>query len=371
MKNKFNIYQEGNKAKISIIGNIRNWQNSAESFNEKLNSIKLNGITDVEVYINSFGGSVFEANEISNIIIGFEGRVNFVIGAVCASAATIILAQVITQKENVVIEMHRNGQFMIHNVSGNLEGQIKDIESGLQLMRNLQQNAVNAYVAQTGIAEKQIIAMMDKETWMTATEALTKKFITSIIDKSDTAPENFAEILNCGYSNLPENILTKSIIYNQIQETMNLEQINKATGKNFTNEADAIAYIAELEAENKRITAEKRQEEISAKNQEIENLLNNAVSEKKILPSQKDTYKSLLESSFEATKKLLSELHAVSLVSKQIKQSTDNSKSEKTYRQLVESEPEALKQMFENDFEEFNRLYKAEYGKDFQKVLNQ
>ncbi len=369
MKKKFDIVQEGTKARISIIGNIRNWQNSAEDFNNKLNAIRQNGVVDVEVYINSFGGSVFEANEISNIIISFEGTVKFTIGAVCASAATIILAQVITQKENVTIEMYRNGQFMIHNVSGNLEGQIKDIESGLVLMRNLQQNAVNAYVAQTGISEKQIIAMMDKETWLTASEAVAKKFITAVIDKSDAAPENFADIQNCGYQNLPENFKSNKIINNQIQEKMNLEQINKATGKNFTNEADAIEYIAELEAENKRISAEKKQAEIAAKNQEIENMLTKAVEEKRILPSQKDSYKSLLESSFEATKKLISELQPVNLISKEIKQTGNgNQPTQKSYRELIATEPETLNEMFKSDFDQFNKLYKAEYGRDFKKI---
>jgi len=359
------IVQAGNKARINIIGNISDWRNNSREFNDSLAKVKESGVQDIEIYINSFGGSVFEANEISNIILGFEGTVQFTLGAVCASAATIIVAQVITQKENVSIEQYRNGQFMIHNVSGYLSGQIKDIESGLQLMRNLQQNAVDAYMQQTGMSESVIKSMMDKETWMTAKEALTKKFITGILDKNDSSPQNLSEIMNCGYGNLPTDILNLTNINNQNQTEMTLEQINKATGNTFTNEADAIAYIANLQAENARIKAEYEQAVQAAKNTEIDNLLTKAMEEKKILPNQKDIYRNLLESSFEATKKLIDGLQPVVLFSDKLKGTNNSQASTKTYRQLADSEPETLKSLFESNFEEFNRLFKAEYGYDY------
>jgi len=365
MNNGIFIKQEGLKAKIAIIGNISSWRNSANEFQEKLVGIKGNGITDVEIYINSFGGSVFEANEISNIILGFEGKIDFVLGAVCASAATIIIAQVIVQRPEVTVNQYRNGQFMIHNVSAEVDGEIKDIESALQLMRNLQKNAVDAYVAQTGIPEKEIIAMMDRETWMTANEALQKKFITGIINNTSTLPENFANISNCGYKNVPKIF---EINNNKQIEEMTLEQINKATGKNFANESEALTYIANLEAENIRVNAERRQSEVAARNNEIETVLNKAISEKRILPGQKEVYRNLMQSSFEATKKLVEEMQPVQLISDQIKGNGTPPKSNiegKTYRQLLETNPDALRQLHKDDIVQFKKLYKDEYGTEF------
>jgi len=257
---------------------------------------------------------------------------------------------------------------MIHNVSGEVRGSIKDIESGLQLMRNLQKNSVDAYVAQTGISEADIIDMMDKETWMTAGEALQKKFIDAIIEKTNIAPSNFADIKNCGYRNLPIKIENYST--NNNPKEMTLDQINKATGKDFKTEAEAIEYIANLQAENARVSAEKKQAEQSVKNKEIGDILEKAVADKKILPAQKDTYKKFLESTFDDTKKLIDEMQPVELLSKKIVQkgnSIGGNTTEKTYKQLAETEPQTLKDMFENDFPKFNELFKAEYGKDYQK----
>jgi ATP-dependent Clp protease, protease subunit len=368
------ITQSGNKARINIIGNISDWRNSSKDFHELLSTIKSNGIVDVEIYINSFGGSVFEANEIANIILGFDGNIRFTLGAVCASAATIIVAQVITQKQGVSIEQYRNGQFMIHNVSASLYGQIKDIESGLQLMRNLQQNAVDAYAIQTGLTTDAVKSMMDKETWMTAKEALAKKFITAIIDKNDSSPQNLAEILNCGYGNMPDCFKNLSNTNkSKIENQMTLEQINTATGKTFANDAEAVNYIANMQAENARLTAERTQATQAMRNTEITNIIDKAVTDKKILPGQKDVFRNLLENSFEATKKLIDGLQPVAPLSDRLPNNSNNGGSgnnaptAKTYRQLLEHEPDALKALFENNFEEFNRLYKAEYGYDYVK----
>lgn len=363
------ITQNGNKARVNIIGNISDWRNSSKEFFETLATIKNNGVVDIEIYINSFGGSVFEANEIANIILGFDGNVRFTLGAVCASAATIIVAQVITQKQNVSIEQYRNGQFMIHNVSASLYGQIKDIESGLQLMRNLQQNAIDAYSVQTGITTDVVKTMMDKETWMTAKEALEKKFITGIIDKNDTSPQNLAEILNCGYDNMPESIknMTTTNQQNLNIRHMTLEQLNHATGKSFNNDADAINYVANLQAENSRLNAERSQAVQAARNVEIDAMLEKAITAKKILPGQKEIYKNLLENSFEATKKLIDGLQPIVPLSGGINNGGNPKNTGKTYREMAESNPDVLKDLFENNFDEFNRLYKAEYGVDYVK----
>ena len=188
---------------------------------------------------------------------------------------------------------------MIHNVTAFVQGEIKDIESALQLMKNLQKNSIDAYVKQTGLTEKVIVEMMNKETWMTATEALDKKFITEIIDENDKKPENFAQISNCGYKNIPQtNFLN---VKNNIE--MNLEQINKATGKNFLNEADAIAYLVELQNENKQLKQTVIDAELAVKNKEIEAIIQKAIDQKQILPAQKELYRKILTDSFDTAKK--------------------------------------------------------------------
>lgn len=352
------IRNEGNKARIEIVGNISEWHNNSTDFRKILNDLKSKNVNDVDIYINSFGGSVFDANEIANIINEFSGIISFTLGAVCASAATIIVAQVATSRDNVEISQYRNGQYMIHNVSANLDGNISAIESGLELMKNLQQNAINAYVLQTGLSADEITIMMDKETWMTAQQALDKKFITGIINEA-ARPDNIAEIQNCGYKHLP-----KLDVINQTQKDMNLELVNKTFGKNFTAETDAIQYFMELQTENNALKQAKIEAEKSAKSNEIESILQKAIEDKKILPAKKELYRKMLNDSFDTAKQLVEGLPKAETLSDKIV-GNGTGEVQETYQELAERNPAKLKELFNNDFDTFNKLFKAEYGKDY------
>ena len=56
--------QKGMKAEIRISGAIYDWNNSAEEITQKIDTFITGGINDVDVYINSPGGDVFQSAEI-------------------------------------------------------------------------------------------------------------------------------------------------------------------------------------------------------------------------------------------------------------------------------------------------------------------
>lgn len=364
-----NIKQQGTKARLNIVGDISEWTNSARDFSNSFKEVIDTGIDSLEVYINSFGGSVFEANEIVNIILTFSGHVDFILGSVCASAATLVVTQVMSEKENVNVSMYKNGQYMIHNVSASVSGQIKDFESAIQLMKNFENAAIDNYAKITGLAKTVIRNMMDKETWMSAQQALDKGFITEIIQKNDNQPKSFAtDILNCGYVNPPNFKIENHKIKT---EAMTLEQINQLTGKGFTNEADALAYFANLVAENARLRAENEQRVQQQVQTENARIVQQGIDDGKILPGQKEIYIDMLNKAPESTKTLIENLPKIQPLSGSvISKSAFNTKKQqetRTYRELAESDHGTLKDLFENNYDEFNRLFKAEYGYDYKR----
>ncbi len=360
-KGKFNITANGKNARIDIIGDISNWINSSRDFNNELQKIRDKKINDVEIYINSFGGSVFQANEISNIIIGFRGKIKFILGAVCASAATLIVSEVVLQKKDIEIEQYRNGQFMIHNVQLSLSGEIKDFESAIALMKNLQNNAIFIYAKQTGISEAKIAKMMDKETWFTAKDALAKGFITKIINQEDNQPSNFADIKNCGYNNLPKNLeITnkKSEETHKQKKKMYKDVYNKLGLKETASEVDVFNKITDLVKAKK--DAEQKLADLEAKTAEAEviQFLNKAVADRKILESEKASYAKIAKNDFETVKEIINSKQALPKLSDGTNPISNNDGAKK-WEDYTDTEIDEIQK---NNKELFVKLYNEMYS---------
>src|SRR5690606_27676347 len=118
-------------APIRISGVIHGWQNSAESFKAKIDDLLAKGVKDVTLYINTPGGSVFEANEIANEIKRFPGTITGFGGALVASAGSYLAIECDT------FEMAENGQYMYHKPKGMIHGNEDEVASNLQLLKNL------------------------------------------------------------------------------------------------------------------------------------------------------------------------------------------------------------------------------------------
>lgn len=136
---------------------------------------------NINVYINSGGGMVTDAMAIHDFLVDQENKgvtVNRTGRGIIASAATYLL---IGNNSS----MSENSMFMIHNVSGGAYGDVNMLENYAASMRKFNDNIVNFYSKATGLSETVISNMMDKETWMTATEAKDKGFVKNVTGKVD------------------------------------------------------------------------------------------------------------------------------------------------------------------------------------------
>lgn len=132
---------------------------------------------DVDVYINSEGGDIFAGSEIYEALRTYRGNCTIHIVGLAASAASVIACARSS-------EIAPTGMMMVHNVSGNSCGDYHSMDKTSDILRKANQTIATAYTAKTGMSEAEALEMMDKETWLTAYDAVEKKLVDRISEPS-------------------------------------------------------------------------------------------------------------------------------------------------------------------------------------------
>lgn len=136
--------------------------------NNILNALNEAKGDSVDVYINSGGGDVFSASEIYSALREYNkniGDVNIHVVGSALSAASIIMCA-------AECDISPTSLVMIHNVSSRAEGNYRDMNKESDNLRKADEAVCAAYVHKTGKPENEWLEMMDKETWLTAKEAV-------------------------------------------------------------------------------------------------------------------------------------------------------------------------------------------------------
>jgi len=129
---------------------------------------------DVEVEINSSGGYIFAGNEIYSALKNYKGNVS--IRIIWAGSA----ASVIAMARHSIMEP--TAMMMIHNVQGIGEGDYIDFAHESEVLKTASRALSVAYQLKTGKTEKEIMTLMDRETWFTAKEAHELGFVDEVAD---------------------------------------------------------------------------------------------------------------------------------------------------------------------------------------------
>lgn len=130
---------------------------------------------DLEVEINSGGGSVFAGSEIYTALKSYAGNVTIKIVGLAASAASVIAMA----GKRVLISP--TAQMMMHNVSSRQSGDYRDMAHMSEVLKNANTTIANAYMLKSGMSKEELLAMMDKETWLTPQQALDHKLVDEIM----------------------------------------------------------------------------------------------------------------------------------------------------------------------------------------------
>jgi ATP-dependent Clp protease protease subunit len=164
MRSWYAIRARAEGAEVSIYDEIGAYGVSAKCFLAELGALPDDG--PLTLRLNSPGGSVFDAVAIYNAIKRHAGPVTVWIDGIAASAASYIAMA----GDEVV--MPENAFLMIHDPSGLVMGTAEDMRAMAEALDKIKGSLVVGYVAKSGGAEDDIAALMAKETWLDAAEAV-------------------------------------------------------------------------------------------------------------------------------------------------------------------------------------------------------
>jgi ATP-dependent Clp protease protease subunit len=130
---------------------------------------------EIEVYINSGGGDVYSGADIYTALKAHKGTTKGVIVGIAASAASVLSMGV------DFLSMSPAAQFMIHKAKTYGGGNHKDMEHVADVLKSHDEAICNAYILKTGKPKKEILDLMDKETYFTAQKAKEMGFVDEIL----------------------------------------------------------------------------------------------------------------------------------------------------------------------------------------------
>jgi len=156
---------------------------------------------EIEIDINSGGGDIFAGSEIRTAIKSYAGNKLINIVGLAGSAASVIA----TACKCLIAP---TGLFMIHNVSSSSGGDYHDMDHMSEVLKVANQSVANAYKEKTGLSDKELLAIMDKETWMSSEEAVEKKFVDGIMFQSQLANRQKL-VFNNGFNLIPQETIEK------------------------------------------------------------------------------------------------------------------------------------------------------------------
>lgn len=157
-------------------------------FKDELN----NGTGDIIVWINSPGGDCIAAAQIYNMLTGYNGKVTVKIDGIAASAASVIAMA----GDSVL--MSPVSTMMIHNPATLAFGDHTDMQKAIDMLNEVKESIINAYVIKTGLSRSKLSHLMDAETWMNANKAIGLGFadgLTSDIDLEDKGTVAMSDVL--------------------------------------------------------------------------------------------------------------------------------------------------------------------------------
>lgn len=183
---------------------------SALKFNKLLSQAK--DQEEIELMINSPGGMVHAGSEMYSIIKSYQGPTKANVLGVAASAASVILCGVDK------VEVSPAAQIMIHNAAcGPVYGDYNEMDQASNMLKTVNESIAHAYMIKTGMNRTELLALMNKTTWMTAEKAVELGFADKVMFIEGPKLTNSIETDSNGL--LPQEVINK--VRNEFKHKIN------------------------------------------------------------------------------------------------------------------------------------------------------
>lgn len=203
IKDFLNIKNLGEKAELHFYGEIvcdewEKWSDLDTCPEDVLNYLsKIENSKELDIYINSGGGSVFAGLGIYNILKRHKGRKTVYVDGLAGSIASII-AMV---GDEIIVPS--NSFLMIHKPLCGVCGNANDMREMADTLDRIEEGLINTYKTKLkdNVNIETIKAMVNAETWLTGEEA-SKYFNITVTEANKMIAKVDTNLLN-SYKNVP------------------------------------------------------------------------------------------------------------------------------------------------------------------------
>ena len=194
----FRLVDDGEVVEVYVYGEIGGLAVEASDFLGELDRIRSG--RPIRFRLNSGGGSVTEAFAIWQVFRPVRDRVTSRCDGLAASMASVLL-QLGTRRE-----MAANGWLVIHNPFMRAVGDFRVFEESARTLAAMRDQLAAIYAERSTLDTDQVLEMMDRETWLSADDALDLGLVDEVI-----APFAMAARLDVGdldaFAKVPTGLL--------------------------------------------------------------------------------------------------------------------------------------------------------------------
>jgi Protease subunit of ATP-dependent Clp proteases len=241
-KKYYSLVQNEDTAEIVIYGDITSsiWKESNVSAYNLSKQIAELDVSQIDVFINSYGGEVAEGLAIYNSLKRHKAKITtYCDGFACSIASVVFMAG----DERIMSEA---SLLMIHNAWTLTAGNANELRKEADDLDTITEASISAYLSSINIKRDELKELLDGETWLNPQDSLDKGFATKVTSaKEESNPAQSAkkvmverltqdirvgvakEELNIG--EIVENAVTKA--FEARTQTVNLEIDGKAISK--------------------------------------------------------------------------------------------------------------------------------------------
>ncbi|MCS7035267.1 MAG: ATP-dependent Clp protease proteolytic subunit [Saprospiraceae bacterium] len=141
---------------------------------------------DIQLFINSPGGSVIDGLGIYDTMQYVAPDVATICTGLAASMGAVLLAAGAKGKRSCLYHSH----VMIHQPIGGAQGQVSDIEITYRLIKKMQKSLYEVLAAHTGQTFEKIMEDCDRDNWMSAEEAKAYGLVDEVLDRQNPRKSN-------------------------------------------------------------------------------------------------------------------------------------------------------------------------------------
>ncbi|MCC7505255.1 MAG: ATP-dependent Clp protease proteolytic subunit [Saprospiraceae bacterium] len=136
---------------------------------------------DIQLFINSPGGSVIDGLGIYDTMQYVAPDVATICTGLAASMGAVLLAAGVKGKRSCLYHSH----VMIHQPMGGAQGQVSDIEITYKLIKKMQKSLYDILAYHTGQPYEKIEEDCDRDNWMSGDEAKAYGLVDEVLERNN------------------------------------------------------------------------------------------------------------------------------------------------------------------------------------------